>query len=608
MTETKRLNPISVLNLCFILFIAPALAEESIVPVQGIAMYDDLKYPSNFTNFDYTNPNAPKGGSIKLSALGTFDSFNQFIIKGIPANGLSLIYDSLMARAEDEPFSQYGLLAQSIEIPKDRSWIIFNLNPKAKFSDGKPVTAKDVIFTFNKLRTEGNPFYRTYYADIDKIEALSQQRVKFNFKETENRELPLIIGEVPILPAHYWKDRDFKKASLEIPIGSGPYLIDSFNAGKTISYKRNPDYWGKDLAVNKGRYNFDYQIYDYYRDNTVAMEAFKAGEYDFRLENSSKRWATEYQGQAFDQQKIITKEHEHSNPTGMQAFVLNTRLEKFADPRVRQALALVFDFEWTNKNIFYGAYTRTQSFFSNSEMAATELPDEQEKAILEPIKNQVPPEVFTQIYQAPKTNGSGKIYNQLRTARRLLQQAGWILKNGKLINIHSKKPFKIEFLIYASSSERIISPFARNIERLGIEVSIRLVDTSQYIKRLRNFNFDAVIYIFGQSSSPGNEQRNFWHSSTANTAGSHNLIGIKNPAVDYLVEQIIQAPNRQQLIKRTKALDRVLLWNHYVIPQFHINKYRFAFKNKFSMPATTPKYSLGLSTWWLKASQPEPTE
>lgn len=582
------------------IFFSSILKADNVQFSHGIAMHGDLKYPPGFNHFDYVNPDAPKGGKVIESALGTFDSFNNFIVKGTPADGLGLLYDSLLGKAYDEPFSLYGLVAENLEVPNDRSWIIFNLRKEAKFSDGHPITAEDVIFSFDTLRNEGAPFFRAYYADITSVEALNPHRVKFTFKNNLNRELALIVGEVAILPKHYWENRDFQKASLDIPIGSGPYLIDSFDAGRSITYKRRNDYWAKDLAVNQGKHNFDFRTYDYYRDNTVALEAFKAGEYDFRQENSSKRWATGYTGKAFDEGNIIVKGLEHQNPTGMQAFVLNNRKSKFSDPLVRQALALAFDFEWTNKNIFYNAYTRTHSFFSNSEMAATALPTAEELKILEPIRDQVPPEVFTKVYRAPETKGNGKIYTELRQAKRLLLQAGWEFKNGKLVSKETGEQFTIEMLLYSPAFERVVAPFIRNLERLGIRSNIRLVDVSQYISRLRSFDFDVVVSGFGQSTSPGNEQKDFWHSSGANAEGSRNLIGINNPAVDYLIEQLIQSPDREQLVLRTRALDRVLQWNHYVIPQYHINKYRVAYWDKFEMPRVRPKYDLGFNTWWIK--------
>ncbi|WP_415881415.1 extracellular solute-binding protein [Neptuniibacter sp. QD72_48] len=590
--------------LCLSSFLTPApLLADAVTSSHGIAMHGDLKYPANFKHFDYVNPDAPKGGKAIQSALGTFDSFNNFIVKGTPADGLGLLYDSLLGKAQDEPFSLYGLVAESLEVPADRSWIIFNIRPEAKFSDGHPITAEDVVFSLETLRSKGAPFYKAYYADIESVEALNPHRVKFNFRNNLNRELALIVGEIAILPKHFWQDRDFQKPSLDIPVASGSYTIDSFDAGRSITYKLSPDYWGKDLPVNRGRHNIEFLTYDYYRDNTVAMEAFKAGEYDFRQENSSKRWATSYTGSAVDSGKIIVKELGHENPTGMQAFVLNTRRPQFEDPRVRQALALAFDFEWTNRNIFYNAYTRTHSFFSNSEMAATSLPTEKEIEILEPIRDQIPTEVFTQVYRAPETSGNGRIYTELRQAKRLLQQAGWIFKQGKLVHKETGEPLKIEMLLYSPAFERVVAPFIRNLERLGIRSSIRLVDVSQYISRLRKYDFDVVVSGFGQSSSPGNEQRDYWHSSGADVEGSRNLIGIKNPAVDYLVDQLIQSPDREQLVLRTRALDRVLQWNHYVIPQYHINKYRVAYWDKFEMPSTRPKYNLGFDTWWIKPSE-----
>nr|WP_320134953.1 extracellular solute-binding protein [uncultured Amphritea sp.] len=577
---------------------------QAATPQHAISMYGDLKYPQGFQHFDYVNPDAPKGGTVSQDAIGTFDSFNPFIIKGAAADGIGLIYDSLLTRAQDEAFSLYGLLAESLEVADDRSWIIFNLNPKARFSDGRPVTAEDIIYSFKLLREQGSPFYQSYYREISAIEALSERRVKFSFSASENRELPLIVGEVSILPKHYWEQRDFSKPSLEVPVGSGPYVIDSFDAGRTIIYKRNPDYWGADLPVNRGRFNFDNIRYDYYKDGNVALEAFKGGEYDFRQETSSKQWATGYKGAVFDDGKIITRNIVHENPTGMQAFILNTRKPYFSDSRVRQALAYAFDFEWTNKNIFYNAYTRTHSFFSNSEMAATELPTAEELKILEPIRDQVPPEVFTQVYKAPSTKGDGKTRGQLRSALRLLKSAGWELKDGLLLGPNGKQ-MTFEILLVQPAFERIVAPFSRNLERMGIKPTVRVIDASQYINRVRNFDFDVIVSGFGQSSSPGNEQREYWHSSTADQPGSRNMIGIKNPAIDYLIDQLIQAPNRQQLVLRTRALDRVLQWNHYVIPQYHINSYRVAYWNKFDFPAIHPKYSLGFDTWWIKPDKVE---
>jgi len=574
-------------------------AQASVEPSHGIAMHGDLKYGAGFSHFEYVNPNAPKGGVFKQAANGTFDSFNPFIIKGTAADGTGLTFDTLMARSYDEPFTQYGLLAEAVRMPESRAWVEFDLRQQARFSDGTPVTANDVIETFKLLREQGSPFYKAYYRDISSITALTDQTVRFEFGSEENRELPLIIGEVPILSANYWKERDFTKPSLEPILGSGPYLVDSFEAGRTITYKRNPDYWGADLPVNRGRYNFDAMQFDYYRDSTVALEAFKAEEYDFREENSSKNWATSYTGPAFDEGRIKKELIADANPAGMQAFIMNTRLEKFSDPRVRAAIAHGFDFEWTNANLFYSAYTRSHSFFSNSEMAATELPTEKELEILEPFRGQIPDEVFTTVYQAPTTKGDGRNRTQLRTALKLLKEAGWTLNDGKLINA-SGESFNFEILLVQKDFERVVAPFIQNLEKLGMLVSIRIVDVSQYINRLRSTDFDMIVGSFGQSSSPGNEQREFWGSEAADQPGSRNLIGIKDPVIDQLVELLIQAPDREQLVLRARALDRVLQWNHFVVPQFHIGSHRVAYWDKFEFPAIRPTYTIGLDTWWAK--------
>ncbi len=578
------------------LFSIPVLAADT---RHGIAMHGALKYPADFTHFDYVNPDAPKGGRLREASIGTFDSLNPFIIKGTVADGTGLIYDSLLARALDEPFSLYGLLAEHMSVADDRSWIEFDLRPEARFSDGKPVTAEDVVFTFNTLLEQGSPFFKSYYAGISKVEALTERRVRFDFGSSLNRELPLIVGEVPILPAHYWEGRDFTVPSLDIPVGSGPYAVSRIDPGRSIIYERRKDYWGANLPVNRGRFNFDQRQFDYYRDSTVALEAFKAGEYDFRSEHASKAWATGYTGAPFDDGRIRKEEIAHGNPQGMQGFVMNSRRDLFSDKRVREALTLAFDFEWTNRNLFYGAYTRSNSYFSNSEMAADELPTAAELEILEPMRDQLPLEVFTQVYKAPSTDGSGRNRDQLRNALRLLQAAGWSLKDGKLVNTEGM-PFHFEILLVQKEFERVVSPFIRNLERLGISADIRIVDVSQYINRLRQFDFDMVVYGFGQSSSPGNEQRDYWHSTAANTPGSRNLIGIQDPAIDHLVEQLIAAPDREQLVVRARALDRALQWNHFVIPHYHISAWRIAYWDKFAHPAVSPTYDLGLDTWWMK--------
>lgn len=587
-------------SLVSLLLVSSTLVQAAASDSHGIAMHGDLKYPADFSHFAYANPEAPKGGSFRQAAIGTFDSFNPFIVKGTSASGIGLLFDSLMGRSLDEPFTQYGLLAENIRMPEDRKWVEFDLRETATFSDGTPVRANDVIETFRLLREEGSPFYKAYYKNISNISSLNDGlTVRFDFGEEENLELPLIVGEVPIMSAEYWSTREFAAPSLDPILGSGPYLVGEIDPGRSITYQRNTNYWGADLAVNKGRYNFDQMIYDYYRDSTVALEAFKAGQYDFREENSSKNWATGYTGPAFEDGRAKRELVDDANPAGMQAFIMNTRRDLFTDKRVRQAITLGFDFEWTNANLFYDAYTRSHSFFSNSEMAATELPTPAELEILEPLRGQIPDEVFTEVYRAPTTKGDGRNRTQLRDALKLLREAGWNLDAGTLKNANGDA-FVFEILLVQKDFERVVAPFIQNLEKLGMEVSIRIVDVSQYINRLRETDFDMIVGSFGQSSSPGNEQREFWGSEAADQPGSRNLIGIKDPAIDKLVELLIQAPDREQLVLRARALDRVLQWNNFVVPQFHIASHRIAYWDKFGFPETRPTYALGLDTWWSK--------
>ncbi|RLT98661.1 extracellular solute-binding protein [Ketobacter sp.] len=576
----------------------------NVVTSHGIAMHGDMKYQEGFTHFEYTNPEAPKGGSVTLAAYGTFDSFNPDIVKGDAAAFITVTYDTLMVSAMDEPFTVYGLVAEKVEYPEDRSWVIFHLNPKARFHDGHPITAEDVVFTFNTLIEHGQPFYRAYYADVVNVEALDDQRVKFTARDNKNRELPLVLGQLKVLPKHYWENRDFSAANLEVPLGSGPYKITSFDTGKSITFERVKDYWAKDLPVMRGSYNFDTIKVEYYRDQTVMLEAFKGGSYDYREENQSKRWATDYHGPRFDKGEIIKQEIPHQNPTGMQAFVMNTRNELFQDSRVRHALNLAFDFEWTNKQLFYGAYNRTQSFFSNSDLASSGLPSEAELALLEPFREDLPVEVFTQEYQSPTTDGSGNNRKNIRKAISLLKEAGWSFKGTELVHSTTGKPFKFEILLYNKDFERVVLPYIKNLKKLGIEASARVVDSTNYIRIVRDFEFDMIIGGFGQSNSPGNEQRDYWFSKFADHKGSRNLIGVKDPVVDILIEKIISAQSRADLVAACRALDRVLLWNHYVVPQWYINKHRIAYWDKFAQPEIAPIYGdVGFFNWWLKQAE-----
>ena len=580
-----------------------ALADENLGR-HGMSMFGKLKYPSDFKHFEYVNPKAPKGGLVRMEARGTFDTLNSFTIKGISAAGLGLIYDTLMESSRDEAFSEYGLLVEHALVAKDLSSVTFKLREEARWHDGKPVTAHDVAFSLNTLKSKGAPFYRFYYANVDEAEVLSAHKIKFVFKGRKNRELPLIIGQLPVLPKHYWQGRDFERTTLEPPLGSGPYKVGKVDAGRSITLQRVADYWGKNLSVNKGRYNFDRIRFEYYRDSTVALEAFKANAFDFRRENTAKVWATQYNFPAIASGAVIKKTLPNNNPTGMQSFAFNIRKSKFQDRRVREALAQTFDFEWANKNLFFGQYTRTRSYFSNSELASTKLPNKAELNFLEPLRSQIPAEVFTKEFKPPKTDGSGNSRRQLRRAKRLLETAGWSVKGGKLTNEATGKVMALEFLLVNQGFARIVAPIQRAMERLGIEVDVRVVDTSQYINRIRKFDFDIIVGSWGQSLSPGNEQRDFWGSVAADRPGSRNYIGLKDLAIDKLIDHIIFAGSRRELVTATRALDRVLLWNHFVIPNWHINKYRIAYWNRFSQPEIKPKYGLGFSdTWWIDASK-----
>jgi microcin C transport system substrate-binding protein len=572
----------------------------------GIAMHGDLKYSNEFTHFEYANPNAPKGGNIRLASTGGFDSLNPFIIKGTPAAGLNrlgqgYLYDSLTTQSNDEPFSQYGSIAKTITWPEDRGWVTYEINSEARFHDGEAIRSDDVKFTFETLTQKGHPLYSSYFGDVIAVETPDDLTVTFRFKGTTNKELALIIGQLPILPKHYWEGKDFTKASLTPPVGSGPYKIKSVDPGRSIVYERVNDWWAKDNPVNKGIYNFNEVRYDYYRDDTVAIEGLKADQFDVRVELSSKQWATAYDGPQFDSGKMVKKLIEHDNPTGMQAFVYNTRRAPFNDIKVREALGYLFDFEWTNKTLFYNQYTRAKSYFNNSELGSSGLPQGEELQILNQFKDQLPEEVFTKEFKVPTTNGSGNIRGNIRKAISLLKSAGWNLKSGKMLNNQGQQ-MSFEIMIVSPSFERVILPFQRNLKKVGIEVDIRLVDVQQYIKRIQSFDFDVMVGTFGQSSSPGNEQRGYWHSTQADTQGSRNTIGIKNNVIDELIEQIIQAPNRESLVARTRALDRVLLWNHFVIPQWHFPAYRVIYWNKFDYLKDAKTHYFSTDTWWSKSS------
>jgi microcin C transport system substrate-binding protein len=564
----------------------------------AIAMHGAPKYGPDFTHLDYVNPDAPKGGTIRLGQRGTFDSFNQYIPKGTAGRSSSI--ESLMLHSRNEPFTMYGLIAESIEWPEDRSWVAFTLRPEARWHDGRPITVEDVVWSFETLKTKGHPFYRFYYGSVDKAEKVGERKVKFIFSESGNRELPLIVGELPILPKHYWEaeGRDFEKTTLEPPLGSGPYRVADFEAGHHIVLERVEDYWGQDLPINRGQDNFDRIRTDYYFDETAIRLAINSGDIDYREENQAKAWALEYDVPAVRDGWLNKVEIPHRRPTGMSAFVMNTRRSVFRDARVRRALAYAFDFEWTNRNIFFGQYNRTDSYFSNSELAATGLPQGEELEILERYRGRIPEEVFTTVYTVPSTDGSGWPRENLKRAFELLAEAGWLVEDMKLVNAETKQQMTFEILYVSLDLERVVLPFIRNLRRLGIATRPRFVDTSQYINRLRSFDFDMIISGWPESDSPGNEQRDFWSSSAADQPASRNRIGIKDPVIDELIEFLIVAPTRESLIARTRALDRVLLWNHFVIPTWSLRRQRILYWDKFSRPEQPAKSGTSWSRWW----------
>jgi len=568
-------------------------------PAHGLAMHGDLKYGPDFKHFDYVNPDAPKGGNIRLGAIGGFDSLNPFIIKGNAAGGASFVYDTLMTSAADEAFSEYGLLAKTVRTPKDRSWVEFTLRDEARWHDGQPITADDVIFSFETLVSKGAPFYRFYYSSVARAVKLGPKTVRFEFKPGENRELPLILGQLPVLPKHYWETRNFDSTTLEPPLGSGPYRVKSVDANRSIVLERVKDYWGKDLPVNVGQDNFGTITFEYYRDAQVSIEAFTGGRFDYRMENSSKAWATAYDVPAVKNGLIKLQKFDHDRPAGMQGFVFNLRRDLFEDPRVRQAIGYAFDFEWSNKNLFYGQYARTRSFFENSELAATGLPSKDELVLLQPYRDKLPPEVFTKEYNPPKTDGSGNIRGNLRIASKMLRDAGWVIKDGVRVNEKTGQKLEFEILLSSPLFERVVLPFAKNLERLGIIARARTVDTAQYRRRTDTFDYDMVVGNWGQSMSPGNEQRGFWGSTAADQQGSRNLAGLKNPVVDALIEKLIAASDRKSLVAACRALDRVLQWQHFVIPQFYAGYDRIAYWDKFGQPKITPSSGTQFLSWWV---------
>ena len=577
--------------------IGPAAAQEA---AHGLSLFGDLKYGPDFAHFDYVNPNAPKGGLLHLATVDTFSTLSPFTLKGVSAAGAGLPFESLLEGSADEADAAYGLLAEGVVLAPDRRSVRFRLRPEARWHDGTPITARDVAFSYEILTTEGHPAYANNLAGVDRVETSGDHDVTFHLADPDNRKLPLIVGGLSIVSEAYYRDRAFGETTMEPPLGSSPYRVAKVDPGRSVTYERVPDYWGAQLPLNVGRYNFDTIVYDYYRDRTVLVEALKAGEYDFHEEYTSKVWATQYDIAAVEQGWLVKDVLKDNTPSGVQAFFFNTRLPKFQDRRVREALAYAFDFEWLNKNQFYGIYDRMASYFENSELAARDLPSEAELALLEPHRGAVPEEVFTKAFVPPASDGSGNNRRNLRTARTMLEEAGWVTKEGALVNAETGEPMTIEFLYFEPTFERIYAAFGRSLERLGVGVNLRLVDGAQYEERLKTHDFEITTIRFVFSLSPGAELNSFFASSTVDQVGSFNIAGIKDPVVDALIGEVAAATDRPSLIAAARALDRVLLWGQYMIPQWYKGAHHLVYWNKFDRPAVKPRYARGVfDTWWV---------
>jgi len=571
-------------------------------PAHGIAMHGEPLYPPDFPHFSYVNPNAPKGGSVTFGALGSFDSLNPLIVKGVAAAGIrDYVFESLMARSYDEPFTLYGLLAESVETPEDRSWVTFTLNPDARFSDGTPVTVDDVIFTHALLRDHGRPNHRFYYSKVERIERIGERGVKFVFAPDGDREMALIMGLMPIVPRHVYDPDTFEQTSLEPPVGSGPYTISKVDPGARLVYRRNPDYWGRDLPVNSGRYNFDEMTIEYFRDANALFEGFKKGVIHIRVEHDPGRWARGYDFPAVQDGRVIRKEFENGVPSGMSGLVFNTRREIFSDIRVRKALTLLFDFEWLNENLFFGTYARTQSYFDKSELSSFDRPaSERERRLLAPYMDRIDAAFIDGTYRAPKSDGSGRNRKNRRAAITLLAEAGYVLDGGKMLNRETGEPFAFEILVATKEQERLALAFSRTLKRAGIAARIRLVDSAQYQRRRQSFDYDMIQNFWYESLSPGNEQSFYWGAGSANTEGSRNYMGVEDPAIDVAIAAMLEARKRDEFVSAVRSLDRVLMSGHYVIPLFHLPRQWVAYWSKIQHPETTSLYGYKTDTWWVR--------
>jgi microcin C transport system substrate-binding protein len=581
----------------------------------AIAILAKPQLPPDFPYFPYVDPNAPKGGEVALSVVGTFDNFNPFILRGSSAMGLTgsfvilpggsgsgstvgHVWESMLTSSADEADAGYGHLAQTIEIPADKMWVAFDLRPEAKFSDGTPVTAEDVAWTYNTLIEKGRPSFKIQMADVKDVEVDGPRRVVFHFKSNENRELPLILGGIAVLPKHFFEGRDFTKPLTDPPIGSGPYRIAKFELGRSITFERRPDWWAANMPTGKGTNNFDRVRIEYFRDSTVAMEAFKAGQIDLRSENISKNWATAYDFPAVTRGLVIKKEFIHHLPTGIQGFAMNTRRPVFANPLVRQAMNEVFDFEWENKNLFYGAYKRTNSYFANSPLASSGIPQGDELKLLEPYRKDLPPALFTEPFKLPETDASGNNRDQMRHALDLLKQAGWMIQDRKLVNKDGEQ-MAFTILLDEPSLERPTLPYAQLLQKLGIDVKVRTVDPAQYQHLTDDFDFDMLMMIYPEGDLPGNELRDYFTCASAKAQGSFNAPGICQPVVDALVEKVVNAQDREALTTAARALDRVLLWSWYLVPNWHSQDFHIAYWNRFGYPDKAIREGFNFDTWWI---------
>jgi microcin C transport system substrate-binding protein len=586
--------------LLLLLFVSTTVfAEEhevKIIEAQSIALHSEPKYPDGFKYFGYVNPDAPKGGLLRSYTVGTFDSFNRYAQRGDPAIQSGELYDTLMVDSDDEISVYYPLIAEKIRYAEDYSFISFIINEKATFSDGKPITANDVAFSFNKFKTQGIPSWGDYVSFVKEVVVEDEHTVTFKLEDAGLDEIMTLVA-LRVLPEHYWKDRDLSEPLKEVPVGSSGIMVSDFKFGQYVVYESLDNYWAKDLPVNKGQSNFKYYRYDYYRDQTVAFEAFKAGDIDIWQEGIAKQWATGYDLPAIKDGRMIKEEIEHEIPQATQGFIFNTKRPQFSDPKVREALSYAMDFEWMNKNLFFNQYVRTVSYFQGTDYMARDLPSKAELEILEPIRDKVPPEVFSKVYNPPVTDGSGNIRSNLRTAIRLLKEAGWEVKDKKLTNVSTGDEFKFELMTYTPTTERIAIPLQQNLKRLGIEMTIRQVDVSQFLNREHEHDYDMISWSYSANAFPSSGLLQPWHSKYVDS--TYNLANVTDEAVDYLLQGILDnQQNSDALLNWGRALDRVLTWNHYLIPQWHANKFRVAYWDQYSRPSVRPKYALGLSTWW----------